>query len=93
MVWSNLMVVVCVSSLYDKVGHEVTRTPFACIVVVWILRSRLFSAMEVVSSATSRSIMTGNSQINGCGKEASSAFSSPVPLNLNFSKSGSNVKS
>lgn len=59
MVLSNLMVVVCVSSLYDKVGLEVTRTPFACIVVVWILRSRLFSAMEVVSSATSRSIMTG----------------------------------
>jgi hypothetical protein len=50
--------VVCVSSLYDKVGLEVTRTPSACIVVVWILRSRLFSAMEVVSSATSRSIMT-----------------------------------
>jgi hypothetical protein len=34
-----------------------------------------------------------NSQINGCGKKASSAFSSPVPLNVNFSKSGSNVKS
>jgi hypothetical protein len=34
-----------------------------------------------------------NSQINGCGKEESLAFSSPVPLNLNFSKSGSNVKS
>jgi hypothetical protein len=34
-----------------------------------------------------------NSQIKGCGKEASSTFSSPVPLNVNFSKSGSNVKS
>jgi hypothetical protein len=34
-----------------------------------------------------------NSQINGCSKEASLVFSSPVPLNLNFSKSGSNVKS
>lgn len=59
---SNSSLVACVSSLYDKVGLEVIAFPLACIEVLWILLSRLFKAIVVISVATFRSTVTTEGQ-------------------------------
>lgn len=89
-VWLKSTCVRCFSSSFVSLGSlEMTSSP-AVIVVEWILSSLVLTEMEVLSSTTSR--LGGSALCQLCLRACAYSMVTE-PQYVNFSKSGSSVRS